>query len=390
LAYGYYGLIEVDHILVPADQAAFTWPVVGTYDGTGGEPDIRTVANGGHVENTASGGVSGSLTVPADLVFSPNVDGSSPYPHEIVAYNAATGAIIAWVRTPLTAASDEQPYMCFGDAAVTTSQEDLANCWPTDEFWGSCHLQEASGTLYNSVPTGPDLTATNTPTYGQTGKIGNCLLFDDASQEYLSCASAPSTEPVSLSAWVRSDSAALLQTFLLLLDTGAYDALVMQLCGNVGGDPVGAVALLAGGASHAGAYTTNGYTRNVFYHGMGVFTGHAERHAYINAGGEATNTTSIATAAFDVTYIACASPGNQHLSGYVDEIRIQIVARDDDWVTTEYNAQNAPASFYSMGAEQALSAGVIAQLIGVAWASVGQIAGVAEASIAEIAGMAAN
>jgi len=134
VGYSCYALITIDHTKVAANQVDFPVLISGTYDGTGTEPDIRTVANGGNVQNTANGGVSGAYTVPADLVFSASTDGSSPYDHEIEYYNAATGAIIAWVKVPsLSSGTDTEFYMVYGDAGVVASQEDVSGVW-SDHF----------------------------------------------------------------------------------------------------------------------------------------------------------------------------------------------------------------------------------------------------------------
>ena len=129
MAYSKYASITIDNTKVSGSSDLTNFPVLisGTYDGTGGEPDIRTSANGGDVENTASGGASGSYTIPADLVFSPNTDGSSPYDFEIEKYDASTGEIIAWVEIPTLDYDDDTVlYMVYGDSGVTTSQEDVA------------------------------------------------------------------------------------------------------------------------------------------------------------------------------------------------------------------------------------------------------------------------
>lgn len=53
MAYSYYASITIDETKVDETDAAnlTNFPVLisGTYDGTGGEPDLRTVANGGNV-----------------------------------------------------------------------------------------------------------------------------------------------------------------------------------------------------------------------------------------------------------------------------------------------------------------------------------------------------
>ncbi len=77
MSYQYYREITIDHTKVPGDLIDFPFPFNTT------DADLKTVANGGKMENAASGGASGSVTVPADLVFSPNQDGSDPYDFEV-------------------------------------------------------------------------------------------------------------------------------------------------------------------------------------------------------------------------------------------------------------------------------------------------------------------
>ena len=99
IGYSHYASVTIQNGKVADDHANFTIPVYGTFDGTGGEADLRTTANGGNIQNTdAAGGANGATTVPADFVFSPNTNGSSPYNFEIEKYNATTGEIVAWVE----------------------------------------------------------------------------------------------------------------------------------------------------------------------------------------------------------------------------------------------------------------------------------------------------
>ena len=42
----------------------------------------------------------------------------------------------------------------------------------------------------------------------------------------------------------------------------------------------------------------------------------------------------------------------EELTGHLDELRVENVKRSDDFVATQYNTQNSPATFYSVGVEQ--------------------------------------
>jgi hypothetical protein len=44
--------------------------------------------------------------------------------------------------------------------------------------------------------------------------------------------------------------------------------------------------------------------------------------------------------------------GGGYLDGFIDELQISNTARSADWIRTEYNNQNDPATFLSAGAEE--------------------------------------
>ncbi|MCE2929543.1 MAG: hypothetical protein LW817_07940, partial [Candidatus Caenarcaniphilales bacterium] len=49
------------------------------------------------------------------------------------------------------------------------------------------------------------------------------------------------------------------------------------------------------------------------------------------------------------------APGIQHLSGNIDEVRVANKVRNCNWVATEYNNQNTPASFYTIDLNENLN-----------------------------------
>ena len=153
MAYTVYTAITINNAFVSADHVSFPIWVAGTFDGTAGEADLRSAANGGKVENVDSTAtITGIHDAPADFVFSPNSDGSSPYDFEIELYDPATGELAAHVRIPTMDASDDLViYMCYGDVAVTTSQENINAVWVGYRF--VYHFSQASGGLLDSSGT---------------------------------------------------------------------------------------------------------------------------------------------------------------------------------------------------------------------------------------------
>jgi hypothetical protein len=88
-----------------------------------GATSVKTVANGGPINNTGTQSGGAAITMPFDLVFSSDIAGASKYAWEIESYNGTTGTLLAWVNVPTVShTADTVFYMVYGDAAVVTQQ----------------------------------------------------------------------------------------------------------------------------------------------------------------------------------------------------------------------------------------------------------------------------
>src|SRR5208283_5187974 len=104
--------ITIDHTKVPnTDQSNFPVLISGVY------PFLATTANpNGQVQN-ANG---------YDIIFTADYAGTTQLDHEIESYDPATGTINMWVRLPvLSHTCNTVIYVAYGNAAVTTSQENI-------------------------------------------------------------------------------------------------------------------------------------------------------------------------------------------------------------------------------------------------------------------------
>jgi hypothetical protein len=61
-----------------------------------------------------------------------------------------------------------------------------------------------------------------------------------------------------------------------------------------------------------------------------------------------------ATRPVGVTNLRIGTSGNggMQFNGQIDELRVAFTNRSDSWIATEYNNQNAPGTFYTIGAQQ--------------------------------------
>ena len=174
MAYALKATITIDNTKVSGSADITNIPILikGTYDGTGGEPDIRTVANGGGVENVdTSGGAGNAISVPADLAFFSDSELTTQLDHEIQKYVASTGEIIAWVKIPtLDGDADTVIYMAYGDSAVTNSQEDLSGLW--SDYLAVLHL--------NTSATANQLDSSGNSHTGTPAHAGNAWASEDS------------------------------------------------------------------------------------------------------------------------------------------------------------------------------------------------------------------
>ena len=353
MAYLYYAQITIDNTKVPANQTNFPVLVSGTYDGTGGEPDIRTAANGGHVQNTANGGVSGAYTVPADLVFSPNDDGSAPYDFEVQEYDATTGKIIAWVRIPaLSSTVDTVFYMVYGDAAVVVSQEDVAGTWNAN-YMAVLHLvEEGDGTpdeFKDSSGNANHANAGASPTSRIAGQIGYAQYFDGTGESIIIPHSATLDDgangPFTLEMWCYPESIA------------NYGYTLVKNTSAVGPHRYRTFAYNSGAAVTFGARNPAtdayiyalGYVWSAWYHVSYRQTG-GFIYIRVNGSGDGSGAYAPEDSTEDAT--VGTSPGGFNYKGAIDELRISNVNRGFQYEQTCHNNTSDPASFYAMGDEE--------------------------------------
>jgi len=355
-SYNYSASITIDHTKVFADHPNFPLLFQGVYDGTAGEPDLRTVTNGGDIENTDSGGgITGSLTTPADLVFSSDNLGSTPYDFEVESYDPATGSITAWVAIPTMDASDDLVfYLVYGNSSITTTQEDIANVWDAS-YSAVYHMADGSATtVLDSTSNNNTQTkkGSGEPS-SMSGQIGYGQAFDGVDDYMVSAGSL-------LADWGSSWT---IESYVNPT-TGSTGAVFSY--GHSNDDPYYYMRLLWNdvdttfklqghdGTNSTGISTASSYTAGSDYFAI------ARNNA--GAGAILVNGSSVATDSmysdsrvdeYDVTSIGSERAGlTKYFKGSIDELRVSSVARADTYLQT-VNASFSPATFYTVGSAQA-------------------------------------
>jgi len=141
--------------------------------------NLKTAANGGSVQNSNGW----------DIIFTDS-GGVNQLDHELVSYDAVTGDLVAWVSTALSASSDTDIYMYYGNGAISCDPSNPAGVWNSN-YKGVWHLEEDPAT----AGTDGIIDSTSNANHGTDngsmnasdqvdGKIGKALDFD-GSDDYL-------------------------------------------------------------------------------------------------------------------------------------------------------------------------------------------------------------
>lgn len=349
MSFAYYTQFVVNSGQVPSAQSNFPMLLLPN------DNRYRTVANGGHVQSGSG----------YDIRPYSDTGLTSAMTYQLVpgTYNATTGFFEMYVKIP-SIATGSTVNLAYGDSGITTDGSSTST-WDSN-FKLVCHFPNGTTlNLNDSTSNSNNGTGVNTPT-ATTGKIDGGVNLASASSQYIT-APALGTDfgtNFTVSGWIKRDGT----------QQAAGSLIADQFAGYVGhaifwGDP------------------TNGLNSNRLYGGF--YDGTAWRYAGM------TSDTSDLTWVYAVLtydgstiklYIDGAAPFTSSFSGYtrisglgtnigkrwdsgnyvngtIDEVRYSEATRSADWITTDYNNQSAPSTFYAMGTEVPVSAGSVEQKI---------------------------
>lgn len=342
--YSYRRKITVDNTKVAGSSDFTDFPALfyGTYS------YLATVANGGKVTSSSGN----------DIRF--ETTGGTKLDHELASYSATTGAIEAHIRIPtLGATADTEIYVYYGKSGASAEQN------PTG-VWGSSykavwHLNEASGTIADSTSNNVDSTSQTITAYGSTGEISKAvdvtgssdtINFGDVLDLGLS--------DVTISMWLKTSQTPANYAFTLSKSFSAGGK-YRYAVGMYGNPAKPRIFLQGNGGSDidfSGGTTINNNAWHLVH-----YTFDRDGNATIYVDGASDGSASIATwsaANFQSSHpfrLGAYTASNDidpllPFNGYLDEVRFAFTLLSSDWIATEYNNQNAPATFYSVGSEE--------------------------------------
>ncbi|MFE3846204.1 DUF2341 domain-containing protein, partial [Thermoplasmatota archaeon] len=288
-----------------------------------------------------------------DIAFADNE--GNKLNHEIELFNGATGELIAWVKIPeLNSIEDEILYLYYGNLTVS-SQQNPTNVWDTN-YTLIQHLNETSGTQYDSTVNDNDGSPQNGVNQSGIGLIDGCDTFD-FDDDYVDCGYDSGLEPgtgdFTIEVWVK------------IIAFGTWHSILSKRTGS----DTGYAFWIENEDqfrfySNPGPITINmqaGSIADSNWH-YAVVTLDRDGNAVMYVDGSVVSTLDISTTnaitstqlfAFGAQYTTSVQ---QPINGSLDEVRLSQTVRNISWIKACYNNQNDPSNFHTIEPEEPLPA----------------------------------
>ena len=321
-SWSYRKKISINHFKVSGGSNLSNFPVLVNIT----DANLATTANGG---KAASGS--------GEFVFTSS-DGVTVLPHEIETYSATTGQFIGWVNvTTLSVTQDTDLYLYYGGPSSGATNQNKTGTWDSN-YKGVWHL-----------PNGTTLTALDSTSNANNGTISGPTA---TTGQVDGGANFSGNQTIDVGSGL---NATLNGSFTV----EGWANLVSGTAQLVWGKRASTYSRLLGyGIAAAGEFDTadenNAYiqrvaiTVNTFKHFVWTYdnTGHTSV-IYLN--GISISSVGYTFLGDQTTTTGFSKDDNNHINGATDEWRVSNITRSADWITTEYNNQSSPRTFYTYG-----------------------------------------
>jgi biopolymer transport protein ExbB len=339
----------------------------GTQSGVNyyGTPSFATEANGGRVKN-ANG---------YDVYAYSDSGLTTRIPMEREFYSATTGEIVAWIKQTASHTSDTSFYMAYGDSGISTDPNSDGT-YGTTSVWtnykGVWHFGDGSTlSLADSSPVGGTLTNVNSTAASATAKINGSAYFSGSTvsvnagdKNDYTFGNGTTDSPFSLTGWLYAGTSTDVHT---LFDkySGTNDG--EYIFGTLSGKLYGWTTDQSVGAYRGRIADSPGLANNTWQYLAMTYSGGGTVGSFkLYVNGVQKDSSNFTGGG---TYVAMENSarvlavhrdnGGLGSSGasYHDEQRVYAGELTADWLVTEYNNQNDPSTFYTVGNETAVGGG---------------------------------
>ena len=323
-ASGYSYRVEVDFVDAEVSGGSHTnFPVLISST----LPDLRTVGNGGKVEN-ANG---------YDIIFTDDEAGTNQLAHEIESYVSSTGEIIFWVRVESLAATTKI-YMFYGNSGISTFQGDVTSSGVTgvwdNNYLGVWHLTEDGDGTTGEFKDASGNTNHATggsgafPSQNASGGIHNSQTFDGTNDHI--DGPAINSGHTTISGWAKTSSSNKQDTV-----TNAGDSATLRLVegADAGAEP--AFTVKVGGSWYTSASGAGTKYDGSWHYLVGTYDGETATIYFDGVAGTPDTTPSGNLATQGAIHIGIHANGTSNsANGDIDEVRMSDTVRTNsaDWI----------------------------------------------------------
>jgi hypothetical protein len=309
-----------------------------------------------------------------DILFTSD-NGTTKLSHEIEKYTSSTGELKAWVKiSSLSYTANTAIYLYYGNGSIS-SRQDPTNVWDASyvSVWhlpnGSSLSAADSKNAHNGTILGSATAATGKIDGGLSNPAqGDTISFGDVQI---------STGGITIEGWVNPSSFSATNNKEILSHWENY---ALRAAFNTNGK-IKFSYKDAGGTWHE--YQTDNIvlTLSTWTHVALSYTygTGSSAHMYINGAevGAGWTGTGNGSPAWTPNYTGYIGNYNTYTDnfwpGTIDEIRLSTAARSADWIATEYNNMVAPATYTTVGSEEANTASCSAAGSASGWYNTGGI-----------------
>jgi len=286
-----------------------------------------------------------------DILFTDS-SGTIKIPYEREQYISSTGNLVAWVKiASLSHMTDSVIYMYYGNSEASDQQDITGETWGAN-FKGVWHSQDAAVTTLADSTVNANTGAKKAIDEPAeiTGKIGQAQNYDGIDDYIRINPTGTLSGSFTVSTWVKVSDA---ENSYTIFGTRNGDDMSFDFKLENG-------ETIHGDIGNGTDWITNeadanlSYSYNTWYQITYVITpiGYT---IYLDgneaASGSYPEDTPLLFDSGHNLFIGQVGYDEELFNGVIDEVRISDIARSGDWIQTEYNNQNSPSTFYSLGNE---------------------------------------
>ena len=270
-----------------------------------------------------------------DIVFIHYTDNSTILNHEIEFYNHLNGQLTAWVKIPmLSATSDTRLWMYYGNPSAG-NQQHVEATWDAN-YLAVHHLQETTGTAYDSTAHNNDGTPYGALNQDVTGKIDGADFFDGV-DDRIQLPTVYTTEPqFTIETWIYAEAGA---RHFISQRSDTSQGVFIQILGD------NTLQYYINGINHI-----TGILLNTWYYVALTFNG-TNADLYINSFESSIPCTPPTWPSVPMC-LGNRPAGDRPFHGTMDEVRLSNIARTSSWINAVYANQNTPEAYVSIGSEE--------------------------------------